>query len=67
MHIDRRALAGGAAALGAGAGIGADAMESEAFDEGVAVQRIYDAEGKLVAVEASSGPGRAWVALLQRN
>jgi hypothetical protein len=42
-------------------------MESEAFDEGVAVQRIYDAEGKLVAVEASSGPGRAWVALLQRN
>ena len=65
MHIDRRALTGGAAALGAG--ISAEAEESNAFDEGVAVQRVYGADGELVSVDASAAAGAAWVTLLARE
>jgi hypothetical protein len=65
MHIDRRTLTGGAAALGAG--ISAEDAESDAFDEGVAVQRVYDADGKLVSVDASVAAGAAWVTLLARE
>ena len=65
MHIDRRTLTVGAAAHGAG--VSAEDAESNAFDEGVAVQRVYDANGELVSVDASAAAGAAWVTLLARE
>lgn len=63
MIIDRRALAG--AALGVSAGIATEAKAGAHFDEGVAVQRVYDADGRLLAVDASNGA--EWVSLLRRE
>lgn len=47
------------------ASIAAEARAGENFDNGVAVQRVYDAEGRLFAVDASNGA--EWVSLLRRE
>lgn len=64
MIIDRRALTGGAALLSASASIGAVVAQGETFDEGAAVQRVFDSDGNLVQVHASTAPGAPWVSLL---
>lgn len=68
MIVHRRALAEAALGLSAGilsASIAAEAQAGENFDNGVAVQRVYDAEGRLFAVDASNGA--EWVSLLRRE
>ncbi|MGH6951454.1 MAG: hypothetical protein ACREH4_11300 [Vitreimonas sp.] len=68
MIIDRRALTGSAALLGASASIGPVlAPPDDRFDEGAAVQRVFGADGRLVQVHASTAPGAPWVSLLDND